>query len=341
MYCLRCGTKVEDNVEYCPHCGSNIKEELARYDYKPIEDPQKKTAVNLEPSHEEQFQYSIKYSFGNEEELIKEYVGKNYEKIKNSKFSWPTFFLGPLYFLYRKLYIYAIIWTLIILIFGILSPALTFFIQIGLSIAFPKLYLDKAKRKVIEIQKFNKNLSKEDIIKLCRKTGKVNIILPALIITSIVGMISLIITVVIEEIKQEEIITNQTQTKIDSLEYKIPEGFKAENYNTDNYKSYTYKKDYNYCRISFSTINKYVYENNEQYLKVGLTEKEKAIPTDIKTINGKNWLHLNIVDNYFKEDYYVLEDNSKYYKLNTYDNNTTDVCKQQFSELLNSISYKE
>ena len=29
MYCLRCGTKVDDKVEYCPHCGSNIKEELS------------------------------------------------------------------------------------------------------------------------------------------------------------------------------------------------------------------------------------------------------------------------------------------------------------------------
>ena len=27
MYCFRCGTKVDENTMYCPHCGANIKEE--------------------------------------------------------------------------------------------------------------------------------------------------------------------------------------------------------------------------------------------------------------------------------------------------------------------------
>ena len=62
MYCFRCGTKVDDKVEYCPHCGANIKEELSRYNYSPNENDYIKPTINLEQSHEEQFTYSKNYS---------------------------------------------------------------------------------------------------------------------------------------------------------------------------------------------------------------------------------------------------------------------------------------
>lgn len=342
MYCLRCGTKVDDKIEYCPHCGANIKEELARYDYKPKENTPQKPVINLEPSHEEQFQYSIKYSFGNEEKLVREYVGKNYDKIKNNNFSWPTFFLGPIYFFYRKLYSYAFIWILVMIMFGFLNPVFAFLIQIGFSISFSKMYLEKAKRKVLEIQRFNKNLSKEDIINLCRKKGGVNIIIPTLIIVFIISTIILVISAFWEETKPEKTLTKPTTYQIEKLEYTIPTGFIGDSYNSDHYKSYSYEKNYNYCRIYLSTIDKYIYNNTEEYLKSGLTEEEKPLPVDTKTINGENWVHLNITDEYSKEDIYALEKGSKHYRLSTYSNvNSTETCDKQFNKLLNSINYKE
>lgn len=341
MYCLRCGTKVNDNVEYCPHCGSNIKEELARYDYKPTENLQKKTTVNLEPSHEEQFQYSIKYSFGNEEELIKEYVGKNYDKIKNTKFSCPTFFFGPIYFLYRKLYAYAFIWILAIMIFGLLFPGLFLLTSIVIASTFPIIYLKTVKRKVLEIQTFNKNLPKDDIINLCRKKGGVNIIFPLLIIIFIISITVIIIDEVLEDTTTKKVLTNDTTYQIENLEYKIPADFTKDSYDSNSYKSYSYEKDYNYCRVYFSTIDKYIYDSKEEYLKSGLTKTEKTIPIDTKNINGENWIHLNIIDEYSKEELYILEKGTKYYKLNTYNSDNTKICDDQFNRLLNSISYKE
>lgn len=341
MYCLRCGTKVDDNVEYCPHCGANIREELARYDYKPKENPPQKPAINLEPSHEEQFQYSIKYSFGNEKELIKEYVGKNYDKIKNTKFSLPAFFLGPIYFFYRKLYTYAFIWILVIIMFGFISPIFGLLIQIGFSVSFSKIYLEDAKRKVIEIQRLNKDLSKEAIIEQCRKKGGVNIIIPTLIIIAILSIIILIISAFWNEIKPEQTLKKPTTYQIENLEYTIPKGFIGDNYNSDNYKSYSYEKDYHYCRIYFSTINNYIYDNKEEYLKSGLTDEEKSLPVDTKTINGETWIHLNITDEYSKEDIYVVEKGSKLYRLNTYTSSSAETCDKQFNNLLDSINYKE
>ena len=66
MYCPRCGTKVNENIEYCHHCGANIKEELSRYNFNPIQEST--VEKGKQPTHEEQYQYSLEYSYGNKEE---------------------------------------------------------------------------------------------------------------------------------------------------------------------------------------------------------------------------------------------------------------------------------
>ena len=47
------------------------------------------------------------------EYLIKIFVGEKYEKIKNSGFSFPCFFCGISYLLYRKMYLYAFLTLLV------------------------------------------------------------------------------------------------------------------------------------------------------------------------------------------------------------------------------------
>ena len=48
-----------------------------------------------------------------ERDYIKEYIGVNSEKILNNYFSWPTFFFSILYFIYRKLYLYTLLYFVI------------------------------------------------------------------------------------------------------------------------------------------------------------------------------------------------------------------------------------
>ena len=55
MYCLRCGTKVDDKAITCPHCNANIKEEYARYNYVP------RNETNNKNTHDDQYLYSVKY----------------------------------------------------------------------------------------------------------------------------------------------------------------------------------------------------------------------------------------------------------------------------------------
>ena len=80
MYCFRCGSKVRENEKYCPHCGADVLEELKRYSYPEFE---RKEEIPT-PTHNDQYEYSIKYSFQDTEDLVKAYVGKNYDKIKNT-----------------------------------------------------------------------------------------------------------------------------------------------------------------------------------------------------------------------------------------------------------------
>src|SRR5699024_1096529 len=91
-----------------------------------------------------------------DEKYIEAYIGKNYNKIMNSAFSWPTFLVSIIYFLYRKLWLYALIYYiisfLITLIFDSIfnMPTITSLISIIYSfivaMKFKDLYLYKINR---------------------------------------------------------------------------------------------------------------------------------------------------------------------------------------------------
>ena len=88
MYCPNCGKEMNDNDKFCGNCGNNI-------------------AGGVNPS-----QNTSNNSF-EEEELLKAYVGNNYESIANGGFNIAAFFLGGIYLLYRKCYLFFLLTFLI------------------------------------------------------------------------------------------------------------------------------------------------------------------------------------------------------------------------------------
>ena len=84
MYCFRCGTKVSENTKYCPHCGADVLEELKRYSYGESENIPKEEPKRINQTHNDQYLYSLKYSYGDNDTLIRAYVGENYEKSFNA-----------------------------------------------------------------------------------------------------------------------------------------------------------------------------------------------------------------------------------------------------------------
>ncbi len=137
-----------------------------------------------------------------DDKLLMAYVGDNYFKIKNNKFSVPSFFLNYLYTSYRKYYLLTFIIFLILTISAAFNDVIFNIIYIVMdviiAINFNKWYLKDAKKRIQKIKNDNSNANENDLIMLCSKKGKPSIgisIICLLIYSLIVGIIRSIIGV--------------------------------------------------------------------------------------------------------------------------------------------------
>ena len=133
-----------------------------------------------------------------DDELLKIFIGKNYEKIIKNKFNFAFFFLQFVYLFYRKMYLLGFVFFFInFLVFDYVKNKtvayiliITFLIVMGFLIN--KIYLNKAKRKIEKIKKDNDNI--ETIKKVCLKKGGTSIssvilFITLLLIISIIGLL--------------------------------------------------------------------------------------------------------------------------------------------------------
>lgn len=109
----------------------------------------------------------------NNDELLRAFIGNNYEKITTKKFNFAGFFFTSFYMLYRKMFVRAIFVFLINLV--ILNYTNNFFVTIvyyfviGLSVN--KSYLAFANDKIANIKIENTQKSTEEIKKICSIKG--------------------------------------------------------------------------------------------------------------------------------------------------------------------------
>ena len=120
-----------------------------------------------------------------DEKLLIAYIGNNYEKIMQKKFSVPALFLSWIYTLYRKVYLPSIIGMIVIIILAFLPPTiyyiLTFAFVIVLGIYFNKWYITYAKKQINKIKMNNKNVNENELINICIKKGGTNVWIAILI----------------------------------------------------------------------------------------------------------------------------------------------------------------
>ncbi len=109
------------------------------------------------------------------EAYIKAFIGKNYDKIKDLKFSLPAFFLNVTYMLYRKMFLYSILLFIIVLIVGTIFPIGAIALPIAAALLFKPLYMNFVKAKVTKIITNNSGKSKEEIMDICSKKGGTSI----------------------------------------------------------------------------------------------------------------------------------------------------------------------
>ena len=120
-----------------------------------------------------------------DDKLLMAFIGNNYEKIMQQKFSIPALFLSWIYTLYRRIYLPSIIGMVAIIILGFLPSiiytilVLAFVIVLGIN--FNKWYVAYAKKQVEKIKMSNQNINENELINICKKKGGTNIWLAILI----------------------------------------------------------------------------------------------------------------------------------------------------------------
>ena len=244
-----------------------------------------------------------------ERDYIKEYIGVNSEKIFNNSFSWPTFFFSILYFIYRKLYLYTLLYfvinAVIIVIFeyilnlNILSSILSILFSFIVAFKFKDLYLYKIKKDIKKAQEQNL-----DISMICKKKGGVN---KVGLIIALVIYLGIYFYVSYEYVKDELKKLEDTSTKeVITLKYVVPNEFNSK-YISDKYSSYEYIDELNECNFIIQEMNN-TYESETSYL----SNVYKAENINNINIDNKTWYYFDNQGSYI----YALIYKAKLYTLN-------------------------
>lgn len=207
MNCQKCNNPIELNDKFCRNCGEAVKNEHSdQFNYNYNYSNQTAPSYDMNANHQTQYAYSYNYSTSETSEddiYVQSYVGQNYNKLKNTKFSIPAFFLGPTYLLYRKVWGYAILYIIINIITTFILPELEMPIELAINLFlgfnFSKLYMKKARTDVEKIKNENLDKTTQQLIELCRKKGGTSIIAPILAFFGIyiIIFISIIILAII------------------------------------------------------------------------------------------------------------------------------------------------
>ncbi|MBQ6476908.1 MAG: hypothetical protein IJI43_00500 [Bacilli bacterium] len=285
-----------------------------------------------------------------EEDLLKIYVGNNYEAIAKGGLSFLSFFLGAWYLFYRKQYKYALPWLGLVCIgtiFNSIVPAIyyiflliSFGIGIYFTITFKKNYMDLAKKKTNEI--FNMDISNSDKKKMARELGGVN---------SKTIFVFLIYLVLVSTI-MAPLIKNRGDKLVveDDVEFKIPswaeDNIKDEptsTTNRDEYqysdKLYTYKDSKNECIIRLSSNNEYVTVDGNVKARNYMEEvlnKEFAFTDKVYNKVPLLYYYDNERDNY----YYIYASKNVMQLLKvTIKKDDTLKCTKLMNDMVESVKY--
>lgn len=113
----------------------------------------------------------------NDEELLKSFVGNNYEKIATRTFNFAGFFFTTFYMFYRKMFLYGILLFLVNLVVLNLinNVVITLLFNVAVGILVNKVYLFYAKRKIEKIKAENSEKDLNEMKKICVTQGGTSI----------------------------------------------------------------------------------------------------------------------------------------------------------------------
>ena len=153
------------------------------------------------------------YGLENNEDFKRNWMGKLYDKSQTKKFSFPAFFFGGLYYLYRKLYLFGFIFLIIsciiplaimyvmepsitslskLLLPSIISIVIPLLLNIGYAIAFYPLYNKYIDKQLEKIK--NEVKSPEQLINIAKQKGgtSVPLVILGILINGVISGIAFI-----------------------------------------------------------------------------------------------------------------------------------------------------
>ena len=381
MKCIKCGAYVYQSDKFCRSCGTELTNDdcqygdnipNSKYDSSSCHEQQynysyeysNKTTptYNMNATHEDQYNYNTNYSYdtskydydykpndSGEDKYIKEFIGPNYNSIKNMKFSLPALIFGPMYLIYRKIWGFALL-TIIIELAAVfllnsdLSQTVSLIINIYLGFKFQSIYMKQVEDKVEQIKQQGLDKSTTELLEVCKKKGGTTMKgVVAAIFVSIVLYIALIIYLIgsggfnLEEDLETVDLNNQLQThgQVDKLYYTLPNGY-TRDYSTDSANIYTYYQNNINCSVKIETRYAYgtnsdssTYLKNINYPSTGVYSIQK---------NNYEWLYSHFQKTNFTEAVYVRKHNDKLYIVTMHDPNNY-YCSIHYDEILNSLTF--
>lgn len=136
-----------------------------------------------------------------DDDLLKAFIGKNYDKITTRRFNFAGFFFSGFYLFYRKMFLYGIVFFSINLIVLNLINNYIVNMLVFLAIGFfvNKVYLSFAKKKIEKIKIQNQGKSLNELINICSNSGGVSVgkvFLGFFVEVCIVSIVMLIIPII-------------------------------------------------------------------------------------------------------------------------------------------------
>lgn len=201
MNCPYCGELINNNETFCPKCGNRLINHSI--------------TSNIEISDTKE---------------LDTFIDKNIGKLKSKRISLPSFFLGSLYYLYRKMYLlgililslsiaysvgiyyvpddYKLYVSIIYLVFSIL-------INLVIAIKFNSIYIARANKKISKIKNKYKNSTRFEVMERIKYAGSTNLLAPILAIMIVAGITYLI-----------NFKMNNVEDKLSNHEYSVLDGYR-------------------------------------------------------------------------------------------------------------------
>lgn len=229
-----------------------------------------------------------------DEELLKAYIGKNYEEIKQQKFNVPAFFLTTPYLFYRKKYLWGVLYMIIGLIAELLVSNSSTIICILIGVFFNKYYIQDSKKQIEKIKNQNIGLSPDSLKGILITKGGTNlaaaiILTIILILLTIVAVVGIVFAMVMPVINQSMNYDYDTSINIkDKFVFENKMDF--DDVSDENSYAYDYEPlidEYDSCSIYLHKVKNY--NSAEKFIEEHATEDYKTNPLR-KNANDIEWL---------------------------------------------------